>query len=169
MNERTCSVSECGKPPRNRTAELCGMHYHRVYRHGRLDASAPESGISVSHGRRYLSTYVPDHPLAAKNGKAYVHRVVLYDSIGPGPHPCHWCAKPVDWVAKGQPDCLHVDHLNNIGDDNDPANLVPSCMPCNGARGSARRRQALLDAGWWSEHDTIARLRDPSRQRKTAA
>jgi hypothetical protein len=144
------------------------MHYHRLYRHGRLDLTATKTDISVSHGRRYRSIYAPGHPLASKSGKVYAHRFVLYGEIGPGPHACHWCSTQVDWVPRGEPDCLQVDHLNNIGDDNRPDNLVPSCGPCNTARGASRRRQALLAAGWWSEHDTIARLKDPDRQRRCA-
>lgn len=144
------------------------MHYHRQYRHGSVEAQANQSGITASHGRRYRLVYVPGHPLAGKNGRAYEHRVVLYDKIGDGPHPCHWCATTLQWTAKGESDCLTVDHLDNRGDNNDPLNLVPSCQQCNGARGSARRRQALLEAGWWSENDTIARLRNPNQRRRAA-
>jgi hypothetical protein len=168
MTKPNCIVPECEKPSRSNVANYCPMHYHRQYRHGSVDAQANESGVTVSHGRRYRQQYRPGHPVADKAGKVYIHRAVLHDLIGPGPHPCHWCALPVDWTVKGSADCLHVDHLNDVGDDNRAENLVPSCARCNTARGSARRRQALLAAGWWSEHDTIARLRDPSRRRRAA-
>lgn len=168
MDEPTCTVPDCSKPLRNKTATLCGMHYHRQYRHGSVDMVATTAGITASYGRRYRTIYVPGHPIADKGGKTYEHRFVLYEKIGAGPHPCHWCSVPLEWVAKGEPNCLTVDHLDNRGDNNDPSNLVPSCQPCNGARGSARRRQALLEAGWWSENDTVARLRNPAQQRRAA-
>ncbi len=98
---------------------------------------------------RYRVVRVPiTHPLAninsslSKDGKtveALLHRVVLYAKIGPGPHPCHWCAKPVDWMrmrglpAKA-PDRLVTDHLDENIRNNDPDNLVPSCSGCNANR-----------------------------------
>lgn len=72
-----------------------------------------------------------NHPLARKHGKVLVHRVVLYDAIGPGPHPCHWCAKPVDWTYGVTPDALFVDHLDDDKTNNVLENLVPSCNYCN--------------------------------------
>lgn len=156
MDHRSCRVPECLKPPRSAKADLCKMHYHRQYRHGSVDALAHrEAGPSL--GRRYVSVYRPGHPLA-RSGKVYEHRAALYDHIGPGPHPCHWCTAPVDWVAKGQPGCLQVDHLNNDGRDNRLDNLVPCCQSCNSARGSQRRHDALRERGYWSQHDTVGRL-----------
>lgn len=155
MTERICSVPECGKLPRNKTADLCGMHYHRLYRHGSVDALATE--VSVSLGRRYRTQYRPDHPLAHKHGNVYVHRAALYDSIGPGPHSCHWCGTTVDWLPKGDPMALQVDHLNDDGSDNDLGNLVAACCRCNSARGAQRKADAVKAAGYWSEHDTVAR------------
>ena len=95
-----------------------------------------------------------------KNGKVWEHRAVLFDAIGYGPHPCHWCQHPVDWQAEHRPDALHVDHLDGVGDNNDLANLVPSCPTCNTNRGVLARHHALKEAGWWSNHDTVAALGD---------
>ena len=33
---KECDVTGCGKPARTHTAELCPMHYHRMYRNGSL-------------------------------------------------------------------------------------------------------------------------------------
>jgi hypothetical protein len=141
------------------------MHYHRKYRHGSVNAVATGSGISASQGRRYLSVYAPGHPISSRNGKAYVHRVVLFDAIGPGRHACHWCGKSVTWDStRGDADCLAVDHLNGVGDDNRLANLVPCCWGCNTARGQQARARALREAGWWSGHDTISHLRTGGRR-----
>ena len=158
MPNPTCIIDGCEKPARSAKADWCKMHYHRWYRHGSTDKVATQSDISVSLGRRYRTRYNPRHPLAFKYGNVYVHREVLYDEIGPGPHPCHWCAHPVDWLTKGHPDNLLPDHLNNDGGDNRIENLVPSCGVCNSTRGSQRRMDALRDAGWWSNNDTVGAL-----------
>lgn len=145
-----------------------GQHYHRQYRHGDVNkvamgTAAPGEPRFV---RKYVSTYAPKHPLAGKNGKVYVHRWVLFDKIGPGEHLCHWgCGKTVSWsVSKGCPGELVADHLDGQGDNNDPANLVPSCRPCNVSRDAPKRAARLRDLGWWSNHDTIARLKSGGRK-----
>lgn len=159
MSTRICKVTDCTKPTRSARAELCSMHYHRQYRHGDVTKTAQRTRITASKGRRYVSRYSPSHPLANANGKVYEHRSVLYDAIGPGSHTCHWCGVTVRWDrTRGDADCLNVDHLNDLGDDNRPENLVPSCPACNTTRGAQARAQVLREAGWWSEHDTIARL-----------
>ena len=161
-------MPDCGKPARSKRADYCGMHYHRLYRHGRLDAQANVEGVSVSNGRRYRRRRAHGHPLADASGNVYVHRAVLYDSIGPGPHACHWCAAEVDWLPRGDPAAIHVDHLNDMGDDNRPENLAPSCATCNSTRGMQARHDALVEAGWWSVNDTVAALRNGGRRPRVA-
>jgi len=90
----------------------------------------------------------PTHPLATKNGYVAEARMVLFDKVGFGPHPCHWCKKVVDWkVIKGagtQSDCIVVDHFNNNWRNNAPSNLVVSCQGCNGSRQRAVRDNELF-------------------------
>lgn len=163
MTNATCTIDGCEKPLRSSGATMCGMHYHRVYRHGSPDKTArAEQGVSL--GRRYTMIHAAGHPLADKYQRVYTHRKVLYDHIGPGPHPCHWCSAPLDWTPKGEPDSLQVDHLNNDGADNRIENLVPACPSCNTARGQQRRSDALRERGYWSEHDTIAGLKRSGRR-----
>jgi hypothetical protein len=163
MTNPTCTITDCSKPARSAKAELCPMHYHRQYRHGSTDMVAHVNGVSVSLGRRYRQVPAKGHPLAHADGRAYEHRVVLYDTIGPGPHPCHWCGTEVDWLPKGTEGELQPDHLNGDGSDNRTVNLVPSCRRCNTTRGSQRRADALRAAGWWSNNDTIAQLSSHQR------
>ena len=86
---------------------------------------------------KYKSVHNPTHPVANKNGLVCEHRAVLYDKIGPGSHPCHWCGKSVTWlVGNGvKSGSLVVDHLDDNDLNNDPTNLVPSCHGCNVIRG----------------------------------
>ena len=162
MSENTCIVPGCGKPPRTAKAEWCKMHYHRWYRHGSTDKVSV--GISKRRPRRYKRIAAAGHPLADKYGRAYAHRVTLYDMIGPGEHRCHWCSALVKWAPKGTPGELHPDHINGDGGDNRPENLVPSCRGCNTARGLQRRSDMLRAEGFWSGSDTVAALRNPGRR-----
>lgn len=70
------------------------------------------------------------HPVAPPSGIAPIARVMLYDAIGPGPHPCHWCGSYVAWDRGG----LVVDHLDHDPTNDVIENLVPSCNPCNAHR-----------------------------------
>lgn len=166
MTNPTCAVEGCTKParspnPRIPESSWCPMHYHRWYRHGDLN----RSGVGSSFVRKYRSVYMPGHPLAAESGKVYVHRLVLFNKIGPGEHSCHWCDKKVTWTVRRGPDKLVADHLDDAGDNNHPDNLVPSCAYCNTTRGKAARLARLQSAGWWSSHDTVARLRSEKRRK----
>ena len=158
MPNPNCSVPGCEKPARSGSAEWCKMHYHRWYRHGSTDKTAWATAVTASAGRRYKVVCIPGHPLAGIGNKVYEHRAVLYAVIGAGPHTCHWCCRTIDWLPKSDPDHIEPDHLNGIGDDNRPENLVPSCRWCNVTRGMQARADALRDAGWWSHRDTVGRL-----------
>lgn len=81
----------------------------------------------------YVALTGSTHPLAHR-GTVLEHRQALYDVIGPGTHPCHWCKTPVDWDKGNRIGGLHVDHLNNDHQDNRLENLVPSCLSCNWQR-----------------------------------
>lgn len=98
-----------------------------------------------SRSGRYKMLRLPNHPLASSNGTVSEHRVILYDKIGDGIHPCYFCGIPVHW-AKGtrtskRGDSLYVDHLNKDTHDNRPENLAPSCLICN----QRRRYDAIQD------------------------
>lgn len=84
----------------------------------------------------YVRTTRRGHPVADSNGKVYVHRQVLYDTIGDGPHVCHWCKwDDLNWgLDRRDPAYLVPDHLNSRRDDNRPDNLVPTHSWCNNNR-----------------------------------
>lgn len=77
----------------------------------------------------YALVYAAGHPMSHPNGQALEHRVVLYDAIGPGTHPCHWCGVGVTWRVD-----LTVDHVDAVKENNDLSNLVPACTRCNTQR-----------------------------------
>jgi hypothetical protein len=85
---------------------------------------------------RYRMVNRPGHPLAPPGGCLPAHRVALYEKIGPGPHPCHWCGKQVEWRvgAGSRPGALVVDHVDGDTKNNEPENLVASCVGCNSTR-----------------------------------
>lgn len=83
----------------------------------------------------YINLTGQVHPLAA-GGAVPEHRQVLYDKIGPGEHPCHWCGKLLAWGGKGG---IHADHVDEDVSNNDPANLVASCLRCNWGRNRVYR------------------------------
>lgn len=128
----TCSRPGCDKPSRTRSGALCEMHYGRWYRKETFDDPVYGKAWITSQG--YVATAKKGHPLTARNGHLYQHRGVLYDAIGPGEHPCHWCKQHVEWLAKGKRK-LVVDHLDGVKTHNARANLVPSCHSCNATRG----------------------------------
>lgn len=84
---------------------------------------------------RYRFASVRNHPLqpSPEWKSVPVHRLVLWDTIGYGPHLCHWCGGPINWKPGGRtkPGVLTVDHVDKDDRNNDPSNLVPSCHPCN--------------------------------------
>ncbi len=83
------------------------------------------------------------HPLVVA-GWAREHRLVLWDTIGPGRHPCHYCAAELEWGLT-----LEVDHLDHDRTANTIDNLVPACRSCQNAhrRAWGRGLYARTDTG----------------------
>ena len=92
----------------------------------------------------YLRLRLPSHPLASASGRVLQHRQVLYDMIGPGPHPCSQCGHVLDWPK------IVVDHINRDRTDNRLGNLqvvrVVERPAAVGARWNAGRDYAGGDA-----------------------
>lgn len=132
----SCTIAGCDDPDYARG--LCIMHYSRLRRTG--EAGTAER-IRGRHGEGsvtdlgYRVHSRPSHPLARAQGKVFEHRVVLFERIGPGSHLCHWCGRRLDWEPTDESSALLVaDHLDGDGLNNQPTNLVPSCIPCNATR-----------------------------------
>lgn len=98
------------------------------------------SGFSYDSDGYRILTGQRGHPLASNTGRSYTvreHRKVLFDSIGPGPHECHWNAQSGCGQTNLNWDEISVDHLNGKVADNRIENLVPSCTKCNVLRSKA--------------------------------
>lgn len=95
---------------------------------------APDgSGTVNSAGYRRMR--LPPHPLARPDGSILEHRKVLFDELGDGCHPCHWCSRLLDWRTDPKSaDFLQVDHLDADRLNNEPRNLVAACKACNTER-----------------------------------
>lgn len=133
-----CTVEGC-KNPRAYKSGICNACYCRVKRTGTLERRVWKRRYLLTNG--YVGIGGSQHELTSSNGYLLEHRQVLFDAIGYGPHSCHWCAKPVDWVKgplrKGHLDGVLVpDHLDGDKTNNVLANLVPACHRRNLARGS---------------------------------
>lgn len=144
---RRCSFPGCEKW--RDSHGYCSTHYRRIKVHGDVNVVL-KGGPKRDPDRRsvtkggYIAIYRPGHPLAeGRWGDILEHRVVLYDSIGPGAHPCHHCGRVVVWGLKDKRQRLEVDHLDGNRQNNDPANLVPSCNRCNDGQANRRRTHCI--------------------------
>lgn len=152
-----CMAEGCDLLPPTPRGRYCMLHGRRLRQHGELDLDIRSALPAKNRAPLYVTAYMPDHPTAGQNGRAYVHRAVLYDAIGPGEHRCHWCARLVDWdLHRPHPFALVVDHLNDDPTDNRIENLVPACNRCNITRGVQRRHWALAAMGFFAGVPRVA-------------
>lgn len=140
FTDETCAAPHCDKAAVTRKhGPLCLAHYKKMSRHGDLAPRRRPNGDGTVGKVGYLVVTVSGHPLADQYGRQYQHRVNLYNKIGPGSHPCHWCATPVSWKID-----LHTDHLDFDRLNNDPSNLVASCHACNSHRHARNNGEVLV-------------------------
>lgn len=93
------------------------------------------------------------HPTVQNGSFVQVHVMVGYDAYGPGPHLCHWCKTPVDWLLRLESwtsvdgvKKIIVDHLDRDTLNFAVANLVLSCVSCNTSRHADTYEQPSPDA-----------------------
>jgi len=110
---------------------LCSRHYQHWRRYGSLEAEKRAGKVTL------------DEDGYVKWRGRSVHRIVLFQHIGWGPHLCHWCGAHVNWTegARGSGSwdgVLVVDHMDHDRANNRPSNLVPACFKCNVGRTKKR-------------------------------
>ena len=141
-----CSHDGCENVANRVSHGLCETHYYRKRRTGSTSREMPSYRHMTSNGYVMLSGI--NHPLRRSNGYVSEHRYVAYSVYGPDCSDCFWCGAACTWKN------CHVDHLNDIKDDNRPENLVIACASCNRIRGLAipflkrmkdERRQFFVD------------------------
>jgi hypothetical protein len=125
-----CITPGCTNP-QGYSNGICNSCYYRWRRTGTLERRTWKRRRQHSNG--YIVLISPQHPLATpRAGLVYEHRKVLYDTIGPGSHPCHWCGVMVEWrIGTCRKGTLVADHLDGNKTNNDPRNLVAACNQCN--------------------------------------
>ena len=71
------------------------------------------------------------------------HRLVLYEKIGPGQHPCNYCGETVEWKVgqHTQRGNLIAEHVDGDTTNNDPENLRHLCQRCHLTLDAAQHAQ----------------------------
>lgn len=121
-----CKIEGCEKECKHYPGKgICQMHYFRMMRYGTYELTAKPRKSHTKNAKGYQMLHIPGHPLAMSNGAVYEHRKVIYDKCGENLPPCEKCGKPVNWET------AHIDHIDEIVDNNEPSNLRVLCRPCN--------------------------------------
>ena len=129
MSKPTCSIRECEQPTKSRG--WCAKHYKRWER--RRDLGDPEPPRPVPNQKGYLTQRMPDHPTANVQGRAYLHRVALWDRLDGREPECAFCHVRLVWGGT-ESNSVTVEHLDGDRTNNHPLNLVAACPSCNTKR-----------------------------------
>ena len=132
-----CCVDGCERLADYKGKALCQKHYFRIRRTGTADTRATKRKYRYSNPAGYQLIFEPNHPMASKNGYAYEHRFVLYNSLGGIIDSCSLCGKPESWAT------CHVDHIDNDNTNNNSINLRVCCRACNVMRGHMSKENSF--------------------------
>ncbi|HCL5075074.1 TPA: HNH endonuclease [Salmonella enterica] len=122
-----CKVEGCERECKHYPGKgICQMHYFRMMRYGTYELTKNGKGkFRQRNSKGYQMLKMPEHPLVMANGYIYEHRKVVYDRYGEALPPCEKCGKVVTWKT------VHIDHIDEVVDNNDESNLRVLCRACN--------------------------------------
>lgn len=144
-----CKVEHCDRECMYQEQQVCQKHYFRMMRYGTYELTKTGKRKDRSQNAKgYQMLHLPQHPLAMANGSVYEHRKVIYDRHGECLPPCQKCSKQVSWKT------VHIDHIDEVVENNEPENLRVLCRACNVMRSrvhipqhTLKRRQAITWEG----------------------
>lgn len=147
-----------------RVCRTCKLQYFRENWRKKHPNPQKKGAPLVDNPKARRMVYKPMHPLAIR-GYLLEARMVLYDTIGPGFHPCHWCQTMVQWLPGHGPrkGALVVDHIDWNPHNNATSNLVPSCQSCNGKRTRRQTTYTVHDEEKYIIRPNGTRLRAEQR------
>ena len=121
-----CKIEGCERNAMYIKDCVCQMHYFRFMRTGSYELPPKPVRKEKTHNAKgYQMLFMPEHPLAMKNGYVYEHRYVMYQHIGEDLGICEFCGCSLDWKN------CHVDHTDNDIKNNNLDNLRVICRGCN--------------------------------------
>lgn len=150
-----CSVDGCGRKASYKAVQLCQKHYFRVRRGGTTQLRRKARPRYVRDDG-YVMVYDPDHPLMSHCGYVFEHRKVAYDERGGDIDKCERC----EMISLTWETC-HIDHDDEVRDNNAPKNLFVTCTGCNTMRGGAARPTSVLLSAIGETKSVAAWSRDP--------
>lgn len=121
-----CKVAGCERDATYVQQCVCQKHYFRMMRYGTYELTRVGKGKTKQRNAKgYQMLKLPNHPLVMANGYVYEHRKVIWDRHGETLPPCEKCGKEVTWKT------AHIDHIDEVVDNNEESNLRVLCRACN--------------------------------------
>lgn len=121
-----CKVEHCDRECMYQEQQVCQKHYFRMMRYGTYELTKTGKRKDRSRNAKgYQMLHLPNHPLAMANGAVYEHRKVIYDLLGECLPACQKCGRQVTWKT------VHIDHIDEVVDNNAAENLRVLCRACN--------------------------------------
>ena len=170
-----CKIDGCGRDAMYQKDQVCQKHYFRFMRYGTYDLTMKPRQAKRLHSAGYVCLFIPDHPLANSNGEVYEHRKVMYDKYGESIPNCELCGAETEWHNRN----THIDHINEIKDDNRVGNLRILCNSCNVKRANKQENYInkahtitlTIDgvsgtATWWARQPGVEVAGNTIRHRK---
>ena len=143
-----CKVEGCDRECKHYPGKgVCQMHYFRMMRYGTYELTKNGKGkFRHKNAKGYQMLKIPDHPLSMANGCVYEHRKVVYDRYGETLPPCEKCGKKVTWKT------AHIDHIDEVVDNNADSNLRVLCRACNVMRSRVHIPEHSHNFQWRNEN-----------------